>query len=281
MKIIFNENKEDLNKGGIYFIINLQNGKKYIGSTNCFIKRLRSHNLDLRKNQHGNKYLQRAYNKQNGEDFLFKINEICENTLDREQELLNEIFLNQNHNDYYYNISTIANSPPNHSGKKLTENHKRKISKSQSGENGNNFGKKHSIETIEKMKKIKLNKTQSIDTKNKISKARIGKNHNNDTKLKISVAKKGKLLSANTKEKMSLSKIGEKHHTFKGMIFAENLQTLELISAPNSQILSELINCSPSAIDIRINEKSKKYTESLIFKKWKIYKPETFNKLQH
>lgn len=49
------------NQSGIYCLE--INGKNYIGSALCLNVRLKEHDLDLRNGNHGNDYLQRAYNK--------------------------------------------------------------------------------------------------------------------------------------------------------------------------------------------------------------------------
>src|ERR1035437_397640 len=48
---------------GIYKIINKIDGKYYIGSSDHIKRRWYSHRTELRKNRHGNQYLQRARNK--------------------------------------------------------------------------------------------------------------------------------------------------------------------------------------------------------------------------
>lgn len=62
---------------GIYKITNLINGKFYIGSTNCFKKRLNQHFKELDKNIHGNNYLQNAWNKYGEKSFKFEVLARC------------------------------------------------------------------------------------------------------------------------------------------------------------------------------------------------------------
>ena len=47
----------------IYKIINIKNGKFYLGSSNNFKQRVKRHKRDLKFNRHHNIYLQRIYNK--------------------------------------------------------------------------------------------------------------------------------------------------------------------------------------------------------------------------
>src|SRR5574344_289754 len=69
MKLNINS-PEDLTKKGVYKILNIKNGKIYIGSTiTSFKGRFREHFNKLRCNKHLNGHLQGAYNKY-GEDCL-------------------------------------------------------------------------------------------------------------------------------------------------------------------------------------------------------------------
>lgn len=63
---------------GIYAILNLINGKCYIGSAKNFRKRWYSHHRNLNKNEHENSYLQKAWNKYKQLNFIFVILEFCE-----------------------------------------------------------------------------------------------------------------------------------------------------------------------------------------------------------
>ena len=60
--------------GSIYKIINVVNGKLYIGSTmHKFSKRKSEHLTALRKGYHFNSHLQSAWNKYGEENFIFEI----------------------------------------------------------------------------------------------------------------------------------------------------------------------------------------------------------------
>ena len=99
-------------KSGIYKIVNKVNSKYYLGSSKDFHVRKLRHFNELRKGNHHNIYLQRAFNKYGEENFEFVILEECENTLEREQELLNSLNLK-----LCYNVSLSA------SGGDLIKNH--------------------------------------------------------------------------------------------------------------------------------------------------------------
>lgn len=99
-------------KSGIYKIVNKLNNKYYLGSSKNFHVRKLKHFNELRKNIHHNIHLQRAFNKYGEENFEFIILEECENTFEREQELLNNLDLT-----LCYNVSLSA------SGGDLIKNH--------------------------------------------------------------------------------------------------------------------------------------------------------------
>jgi hypothetical protein len=97
MKFIFNINKEESSKFGIYQIRNLENNKIYIGSTKNFLNRYKQHLKRLEKNTHVNKKLQYSYNKY--DSFSFEIVEICDNLdviFDRELYYINKAVCEEN-----------------------------------------------------------------------------------------------------------------------------------------------------------------------------------------
>ena len=76
---------------GVYKIINMVNGKIYVGSSVDIYNRWYHHKRDLNNNMHGNVYLQNAWNKYGGNNFDFVIIEECEPVyqFEREQFYLN------------------------------------------------------------------------------------------------------------------------------------------------------------------------------------------------
>jgi group I intron endonuclease len=137
---------------GIYKIINNLNNKIYIGSAINFTARKNHHLSCLKRNKHGNKYLQKSFNKYGEQNFIFELIEECnkEDLLIREQYYL-DTFKPQ------YNMCKIA---------------------------GSNFGIKRSKETCEKLKISNTGKKQSIDTRIKQSKIRLNKNNKNSMIIK-------------------------------------------------------------------------------------------------
>lgn len=78
---------------GIYAIVCLPTGKRYIGSSKILRARLLSHRSDLRRNAHDSRHLQNAWNLYGADQFVIEIIEYCEieQLLDREQHYLDTI----------------------------------------------------------------------------------------------------------------------------------------------------------------------------------------------
>lgn len=192
-------------RSGVYQILNLNNGKRYIGSSVNLEKRGREHFSALQMGCHCSSHLQNAWNKYGKNNFEFSILRICpkQKLIVNEQEFLD--FYNSFDPRNGYNTRSIADSnfgikrsdicrrrlSESHKNKSLSQDHKYSISK----------GVK---ETIQK-RGGPWNKGQSHDekTKRKIGDASKGRKLSKETKQKMSEAKKGKRHSEETKQKMS------------------------------------------------------------------------------
>lgn len=101
---------------GVYIIRNKVNGKFYIGSSNDIWRRWCEHKWGLKNNKHGNKHLQRAYNKYGEENFEYDVLEFCDEEVqfDKEQEYIDKYWGDH----MFYNENKVASKPPNNKGKK-------------------------------------------------------------------------------------------------------------------------------------------------------------------
>src|SRR5690606_37979296 len=72
------EFKGNANKGGVYQIRNLRNGKVYIGSAKFFKQRANQHQQRLNQGKHHNKHLLASWNKWGSNNFLFEVLEVVE-----------------------------------------------------------------------------------------------------------------------------------------------------------------------------------------------------------
>ena len=179
-------------KMGIYQIVNLIDGKKYIGSSKNLYNRKIRHFSTLRNNKHRNCHLQNAFNKYGEENFSFEVIEFV-NTID---ELLPR-------EQYYIELYQVCNKTK--------------------GYNIIVDAVRHTLseETKQKISLAKKGKIRSEETKIKISLALKGQTLSEEIKQKISLAKKGsknynygQILSEETKQKISLALKGSKNYNY-------------------------------------------------------------------
>ena len=141
-------------------------------------------------------------------------------------------FFQSNKPSHGYNVSDGGNIPAPRSeetqrriteklrGRKLSAETKQKMSESRKGELNPFYGKKHSEETIaklraahtgkratentrQKLSEQRKGKPKSQEHKNKLSKSLLGHYVSEEARLKMSLAKKGRKLSEETRRKMS------------------------------------------------------------------------------
>ena len=184
MKFIHNDNNQ--NMSGVYKILNLLNGRVYIGSTINFRKRYNHHFYFLNANKHRNQFLQNDFNKCGVENFIFEIleisdrNEICS----REQIWLDQYF---DHQKQCYNINPKADS---RLGIKLSENTKKTIG---------DLARKRMLDPNTRQKLINSAKEYWSEPKNckKMSELHQGMKHSEETKQKISLVQKKRFSNPN------------------------------------------------------------------------------------
>ncbi len=134
---------------GIYKIINVINGKVYVGSAIDIDRRLSEHGRALRSGQHHNDHLQKAYNKYGLEHFEFVPFFKCKkkDLLLYEQQIMDHCHSYEE--EFGYNLCPIAGSCL---GSKWPEESKTKFSESRKGKGNPNYGKKFSEESKQKMR---------------------------------------------------------------------------------------------------------------------------------
>lgn len=141
----------ELNTSGIYSIINLVNGRIYIGSASNLKQRRFKHLSLLSRNIHDNRFLQNSWNKHGGDNFEFKVLEFCikDLLLWREQHYIDSYFSVEPNG---FNITPTAGS---NIGLKLSEETKALISQ-RNRERG-----KASVETKAKMSATRKGRIQT------------------------------------------------------------------------------------------------------------------------
>jgi len=92
--------------GGIYAIHNKVVKSVYVGKTNDFQKRWNTHKRKLNSNTHSNYPLQRDWNFQGEENFLFEILEFCQD--EKEQIRLEAHWINEMKNKGYFTYNLMG-----------------------------------------------------------------------------------------------------------------------------------------------------------------------------
>ena len=142
---------------GIYCIENKINGMRYVGRAKHIEKRWRTHKSQLRKGNHVNRYLQRAWNKYGEAAFDFYVLEECLPDDLREAEIEWIARLGTFENGYNLTIGGEGQL-----GKRLTEEQKKHLSAINTGKRNPNYGIKRSEETRKRMSNAMKGKLRGI-----------------------------------------------------------------------------------------------------------------------
>jgi len=162
---------------GIYCILNLLNGKYYVGSATNLKHRKVCHFSDLKLDKHDNRHLQNSYNKYGHDAFSFEVIEYIVDVdllISREQHWID--FLDVCNTEYGYNLQQIA---------------------------GSQLGFKHSKKTRNLISRVQIGRKASAETKEKMSKAQKGHIATQATRQKISEGNKGKVRSQKTRQRIT------------------------------------------------------------------------------
>lgn len=196
---------------GIYTITNTVNQKLYLGSSVNIDNRWRQHRNELLRNNHHNKFLQRAWNKYGPDAFHFAIVELVlpPFLLERESYWLEK--LRPYNPKKGYNIARDAQAC--HLGMIHSDEAREKMRIA-------HLGQKPSAEAITKAREANLGKRVSEETKERISQANLGHTVSAEARAKISAAKTGKPghsheVSPATRDKLRAANLGK---PYKGQV---------------------------------------------------------------
>lgn len=218
-----------MTRAGIYRIVNTVSNTTYIGSSVNVRSRLAIHAAQLKNGVHGNRHLQRSWNKYGELAFQFESLISCERAIlvSREQQFIDAYFdhdlplfnvlpsfKSQLGFRYNHNAESRAKMSRSHKGVPLSPSH-----------NANSIagrtGSKRSLETRERMRLAQLGKRLSDETKAKIREIRTGSKASDEAKRNMSASKFGHPTSLETRNKIARALTGRKHS-------AETLERLRL-----------------------------------------------------
>jgi group I intron endonuclease len=197
---------------GIYAIINLLDGKRYIGSAANIRRRWAEHRSHLSRGTHSSPKLQNAWNKHGEENFEFKIVEYVENKL----ELLSREQVWLDNAQPAYNYQKVAGR--GNAGMKrgpLSEEHKAKLSAAKKGkplppeqrEKLAALNKNKTPEWCRKISESKKGTVLSQEAKDNMRKAQLGRKHSQETIEKIRLAHTGKAKTEAHKKALSEARL--------------------------------------------------------------------------
>lgn len=208
-------------KTGIYRIVNLLDGKNYIGSAVNIDRRWKDHRNSLNSGKHHSQKLQRAWTKHGANNFGFFIVELVaeKGTLIAREQFWMDSF--KVIGPLGYNVQPTAGS---WLGLKHSAETKAKLSEARKGIpkpphvleslRNANLGRKLSPEHCAKQSAVRLGKPRNPETILKTAAAHRGMKRSDETRKRMSEACKGnqkflgKRHSAATKLKISIAKIG-------------------------------------------------------------------------
>lgn len=192
----------DQANSGIYEIVNLVNGKRYIGSAIHFRKRWSCHLSDLRRGFHHSKALQRAWNKYGEQSFKFAVLKLCTaGCLIEEEQAAFDLLRPE------YNTCKVA---------------------------GSMAGVSPSAATRSKISAALAGRVFSDETKRKISDALLSRGpHPREVYEKISIKNKGRKPSEETRSKLRAARVGRKPALGKRMTDEQRLACSERMRASN------------------------------------------------
>lgn len=198
---------------GIYGILNLSNGKWYVGQSVDIDHRKNQHIGTLRNGTHKNSHLQSAFNKYGEKSFCFIVLEECKREMLEDREK----FWIKNKSAFENGYNKTIGGEGVH-GWVPTEEYRRNASIRFSGKGNPYYGRKHSEETRKKLREthrgerhVNYGKHLSYETRKKIGESQKGKKLSDETKRKLSEANKGKKIPKETLDKISKFMKSEKN----------------------------------------------------------------------
>jgi len=159
---------------GIYKILNVTNGKYYVGGSLDIHRRWQQHKSYLRKGTHDNDYLQKSWNKHGSSSFVLEIVEelpLAKHRTDIhviEQKYLT-VAESERTKTYNLNFEATGGKLDDYAIQKLMGENNPMYGRR--GKNHPSYGYKHTMEAREAISKFHLGKPKSSDARKKMSEA--------------------------------------------------------------------------------------------------------------
>ena len=194
--------------GGVYEIVNLVNGKRYIGSAAYFGPRWSQHKRELRLNTHHTPHLQHSWNKYGESEFSFRVLEIVpeptrQRLIDCENKWFKEL-------GYHYNVCPVAGSTL---GVKHSATARRNMKNAWKG-----YWRSHP-EAFARREAARMAALNTPEVRVKLGSGKRGVPHTEEHKAHMrekmagntnGTANKGRVISQESRQKMRAAKLGTK-----------------------------------------------------------------------
>lgn len=189
--------------GIIYKATNKINGKVYIGKTVRGLHNRRlSHYSECKANRYKSAF-HAAIKKYGKGNFGWKILEYCDSKEELDEMEFHYIKQYNSFGTGGYNLTLGGEGVANFSH---TENTKRKMSKRQVGASNSFFGKKHTKESIEKIRKSSIQRKHTLEYRESITGIGnyfYGKTHTQEIKNKVAESNRNRVWTEESKKKLS------------------------------------------------------------------------------
>lgn len=221
---------------GVYKIVS-PTGRVYVGSSKNISKRIRHYkSLDCKEQPK----LYNSLKKHGFEAHVFSICELCS---------IDDLYRLENYYGMLYcvldkELGLNLSLPSGVENKNIvSEETRAKMSERQKGAGNNFYGKKHSPESLLKLKQGQSNR--SAEVRDNMRRAQLGKKASMLSRKKMSLSQTGRNHSLDTKEKMSLTNCKSKWvlNTLNG-VFYENTRIAAIYNDINRHTLKNMLNGS-------------------------------------
>lgn len=165
-----------MSAAGIYQIVHIETGRRYVGQAKHIARRWKEHRRDLNAGRHTSRHLQRAWNKYGSEAFTFSVLEACDCTDLDERE---QFHLDQGAD---FNVLKFARSPR---GVVRSDETRRKIAEALRG-------KAKSATHRANLSLANLGKVQPLEVRQRKSQTQKGRPHSPEHRAKLAEANKSR-----------------------------------------------------------------------------------------